>query len=202
MSDTPQDHRRHQGVENGWVCVGAFAGSHGVRGDVKLRSFTSDPKGIKKFDEVHQGADGPLVRFKVGKAIKGGFAAHIDGIDNPEEAQLLNGTQLYVKRDAISDKLDDDEFFLADLIGLEVVDLDANPVGHVRSVENYGSDDLIEIVMPKPVKGLGRFALVPFTHAWVPVVDIKSERIVVSFDEWVATQVEVPTDDSKDNGDD
>lgn len=197
ISSQVSEDRRSQGVEDGWVCVGMFSGAHGVRGDVRLRSFTDDPKAIKNFDAIHKGANGPIVSFKVSKVIKGGFAAQVEGITNREDAQLLNGTQLFVPREAIGETADEDEYFLADLIGLEVVDRDANPVGHIKSVENYGSGDLLEIVMPKAVKGIGRFALVPFLKEWVPVVDIAAGRIVVAFDEWISTQVEVPTDASK-----
>lgn len=179
-----------------WVCVGVFAGAHGVRGDVRLKSFTDDPEDILSFDDVRRGAGGPVVDFKAKKQIKGGYAVSVDGVDDCNDAEAQQGIKLYVARDDFDD-LDEDEFYLADLIGLEAVDTDAEPVGQIRALENFGSDDLIEIALYTPVKGIGKFALIPFRKIWVPVVDIKAGRVVIAFADWVDTQIEVPTDQGK-----
>lgn len=181
-----------------WICVGMLAGAHGVRGDVRLKSFTDDPEEILFFDDIRRGPGGASISFKAKKQIKGGYAVSIDGIADCNAAETQQGIKLYVAREAfLDDDLDEDEFYLADLIGLEVVDTDAEPVGQIRVVENFGSDDLLEIALYTPVKGIGKVALIPFRKAWVPVVDIKAGRVVVAFSEWVETQVEVPTDDGK-----
>lgn len=179
-----------------WVCVGMFSGAHGVRGDVRLKSFTDDPSDILSFDAIHRGAGGQPVSFKKRKAIKGGYAVAVDGVTDCDTAEAMQGIKLYVPREVFDD-LEEDEFYLADLIGLEAVDTDAEPVGQIRTVENYGSDDLLEIALYTPVKGIGKLALIPFRKEWVPVVGIAAGRVVVSFSDWVDTQVEVPTDQSK-----
>lgn len=179
-----------------WVCVGMFAGAHGVRGDVRLKSFTEDPDDILSFDRLYRGAAGAGVSIEATKRIKGGFAVSVTGIDDCNAAEAQQGIRLYVPRAMLSD-LAEDEFYLADLIGLEAVDKDAEPLGQIRAVENYGADDLLEIGLYSPQKGIGKSAMIPFRESWVPVVDIKAGRVVVAFQEWLSTQVEVPTDDSK-----
>ena len=187
------DDRRAQGVADGWVQVGAFGGAHGVKGELKLRSFTENPSTIKSFEALHAGPDGAVLTITIGKAIKGGFAARVDGINNREEAQAYNGTELFVPRDVLGDDLDsEDEFFLADLLGLAVHDMDGNDIGLVRTVENFGSDDLLDIILHEPQKGFGRAAMIPFTRQLVPTVDIKNGLVVVDLPAWGALQVEAP----------
>lgn len=193
MAVQDTDDRRAQGVADGWVQVGAFGGAHGVKGELKLRAFTEHPSTIKSFEALHAGPDGEILKLTIGKAIKGGFAARVDGIDNREEAQALNGTELFVPRSVLGDELDsEDEFFLADLLGLAVQDTEGTDIGAVRTVENFGSDDLLDIVLHEPIKGFGRAAMIPFTKALVPTVDTKKGLVVVDLLAWGALQVEAP----------
>ncbi|WND01829.1 ribosome maturation factor RimM [Temperatibacter marinus] len=199
-SHTPEASREQFGLatvdENEWICVGAFTGAHGVRGDVRLKSFTEDPEELLTFNSIHRGPGGPIVEFKAKKHIKGGYAVAVEGVADCNAAEAQQGVQLYVSREEFSD-LDDDEFYLADLIGIEAVDIDAEPVGLIRAVENFGADDLLEIALYTPVKGIGKLAMIPFRKEWVPQLDLQAGRAVVAFQEWVDTQVEVPTDSSK-----
>lgn len=183
-----REEQRQQGVENGWICVGAFAGAHGVRGDVRLKSFTDEPDAIFAFADVHKGPGGPLVRFRKRDAVKGGYRVLVDGVSNREDADALKGVRLYVPREAF-DAADEDEFYLADLIGLRAVDEAGTEIGFVRAVENFGSEDLLELVLREPVKGLGRYAFVPFRKALVPVVDITAGAVTIAFKNWLETQV-------------
>ncbi|WP_262690812.1 ribosome maturation factor RimM [Kordiimonas aestuarii] len=180
--------RRQRGVEDGWICVGALAGAHGVRGDVRVKSFTEDPEAIFAFASLHKGANGPVIKLKRLREDKEGFIARLDSVKNREDAQALKGTGLYVARDVFAAE-DEDEFYLADLIGLDALDKSGTRVGFVRAVENFGAEDLVELVLDKPLPGLGRFAFIPFRKAFVPVVDIAGGTLTIAFDDWVSIHV-------------
>ncbi len=188
------------GVEGDWVLVGALGAPHGVRGDMRLKSFTQNPTAIFKFADLRLGADGRALSLtKKGKS-KDGFIVHMDGVDTPEAVTGLSGRQLYVHRNLLPDAAED-EFYLADLVGLEARDEQGAKIGAVNAVENFGSEDLIELILDEPVKGLGRFAFIPFRKALVPTVDIKGGFITVAFQQWQETQVGKQAESQMEQGD-
>ncbi len=155
------------------ICIGAIAGAFGVAGDVRLKSFCSDPAAIGDY--------GPLMtedgsrEFNVTqlRAVKNGFAARLSGVTTKEAADALRGTALFVAR-ARMPALPDDEFYHADLIGLSVLDTGGQMLGQVHAVLNHGAGDLLEIT-----RGPGRASvLLPFTRAIVPTVDLAAGRII------------------------
>ncbi|MBM9594199.1 ribosome maturation factor RimM [Roseitranquillus sediminis] len=154
------------------VCVGAIGGSFGVRGEVRLKSFTAEPEAIASYAPVTSG-DGRAFDLRITRPIKGGFAARLSGIDSKEAADALRGVRLYVPRERLP-ALPDDEFYHADLIGLDVLDTGGARLGRVRAVLNYGAEDLIEVQAP----GRSATVLLPFTRATVPTVDLAARRIV------------------------
>ncbi|MCV6825455.1 MULTISPECIES: ribosome maturation factor RimM [Halocynthiibacter] len=156
------------------ICVGAFAGSYGVRGEVRLKSYCADPAAIETYGLLYT-EDGEK-SFIVGitRAIKNGFAARVEGIQTKEQADALNNTQLFVSRDVLP-SLPDDEYYHSDLIGLTVLDTGGTEIGTVQSVQNHGASDLLEIAGPS----LKASVLYPFTVAAVPTVDLAAGRIIV-----------------------
>ncbi|WCL54037.1 ribosome maturation factor RimM [Gimibacter soli] len=198
--------RRNQGLEEGWVCVGAFGPAHGVHGDIKVRAFTENPTDLFAFKALHRGANGPLVKLKKKRDDKDdGFVVTVDGVKTREDAMALKGRKLFVPREALDDLADEDEFYLADLIGLTAEDEGGTEIGFVRAVENFGAEDLVEIVLKAPVEGIGRFAFVPFRKVFVPVVDIKGSRLVIAFADWVEAMKEggfAPESEEGGDGDD
>jgi 16S rRNA processing protein RimM len=100
----------------------------------------------------------------------------VEGVTTREGAEALNRTELYLERDKLPPPQEEDEFLLADLIGLPVEDESGTVVGKITDVPNYGGGDLLEIA---PAKG-GATALLPFTRAFVPVVEIAEKRVVVA----------------------
>ncbi|MBB4211220.1 16S rRNA processing protein RimM [Rhodothalassium salexigens DSM 2132] len=173
-----------------WVCVAALAGAHGVRGEVRVKTFTDTPDALARFETLHKGACGPVCRLTLTRPIKGGMAGRIDGVTSREDAQALSGTRLYVPRTALPDDADEDEFYLADLVGLTALDLDGRPLGRVQGVPNYGAGDLIELRLDTPVKGFGRSPLIPFEARWVPEVAIDAGTLTVDLAGWLARQVD------------
>jgi 16S rRNA processing protein RimM len=154
------------------VCVGAFAGAHGVRGAVRLKSFTTIPEDIASYGSLEDEAGTRRFRIRVTGEAKGTLIARIDGIADRDAAQALKGIRLYVDRDSLPEP-EEDEFYHADLVGLEVELPDGTPFGKVRGVADHGAGDVIEISRPGAPA-----VLTPFTRAAVPVVDIAGGRIV------------------------
>jgi 16S rRNA processing protein RimM len=155
----------------GLTCVGAIAGGFGVHGEVRLKSFCADPAAISGYAPLVT-EDGRSFAIRLLRPIAGAFAARIGGVDTREQAEALKGTRLYAPRDRLP-PLPDDEFYHADLIGLEVVDTGGARLGTVRAVLDHGAGDILEIARP----GAGEL-LLPFTRAAVPTVDLAAGRIV------------------------
>ncbi|SFL51165.1 ribosome maturation factor RimM [Shimia aestuarii] len=155
------------------VCVGAISGAYGVRGEVRLKSFTAEAEAIVDYAPL-QTEDGAFAfDVTLTRPIKNGLAVRLSGIATKEQADALKGVRLFVPRDRLP-SLPDDEYYYADLVGLEVRDTGGTVLGRVKSVQNHGSTDLLEIHGP----GLNSTVLLPFTHAAVPTVDIASGRII------------------------
>ncbi|MDP4033195.1 MAG: ribosome maturation factor RimM [Pseudorhodobacter sp.] len=156
------------------VCVGAIAGSFGVRGEVRLKSFCSDPEALASYGPLYtqDGARSFIVTLT--RPVAGGLGARLSGVATKEEADALRGTSLYVDRTKLP-SLGTDEFYHADLIGLEVRDTGGVLLGCVHAVHNHGAGDLIEVTG----SGLKSALLLPFTRAVVPTVDLSAGRIVV-----------------------
>jgi 16S rRNA processing protein RimM len=155
------------------VCVGAIAGAYGVRGEVRLKSFTAEAEAIADYAPLTNEDVTQSFTLTITRAIKNGLAARLSGVSTKEEADALKGTQLFVPRDRLPD-LDDDEFYYTDLVGLEVRDTGGTVLGHVKSVQNHGATDLLEI----HGAGLKATVLLPFTREAVPTVDISGGRII------------------------
>jgi 16S rRNA processing protein RimM len=155
------------------ICVARIGAAHGVRGAVKLWTFTEDPLAVKAY--------GPLVtkdgarQFEVTHAreAKGHLVATLKGIATREDAERLNGLELYIAREKLP-ATDDDEYYHADLIGLAAVTPANEPVGRVIAIHNFGAGDIIEIAPPS-----GATMMLPFTNAVVPSVDLASGRVTI-----------------------
>ncbi|MCT4556707.1 MAG: ribosome maturation factor RimM [Pelagimonas sp.] len=155
------------------ICVGAIGGAFGVQGEVRIKSFTSDPLAIQDYGPLTT-QDGSLeFEVELQREIKNGFAARLSGVSTKEEADALKGARLFVSRDRLPD-LPDDEFYHSDLMGLEVFDTGGAPLGKVKAVHNHGATDLLELIIP----GQSETVLIPFTLEAVPTIDLKAGRIV------------------------
>ncbi|WP_137702542.1 ribosome maturation factor RimM [Marimonas lutisalis] len=155
------------------ICVGAISGAYGVRGEVRLKSFTAEPEAIADYSPLSSEDGAQSFTVTIIRPIKGGFAARLGGIATKEQADALRGTRLFARRDQLP-SLPDDEFYHADLIGLQVFDTGGHELGRVKSVQNHGAGDLLEIHGP----GLKSTVLLPFTRDAVPTVDLTAGRIV------------------------
>ncbi|MEM7668321.1 MAG: ribosome maturation factor RimM [Pseudomonadota bacterium] len=152
------------------VCVGAIAGAFGVRGEARVKSFCADPSAIGDYGPL-SAEDGRSYDLRITREVKGGFATRLSGVATREHAEALKGTRLYAPRGALP-TLPDDEFYHADLIGLEVVDTGGAPLGRIRAIHDFGAGDVLDIV------GGAAALMLPFTRAAVPTVDLSARRIV------------------------
>ncbi|MEO1677689.1 MAG: ribosome maturation factor RimM [Pseudomonadota bacterium] len=155
------------------VCLGAVAGSFGVRGEVRLKSFTAEPEDVAAYGPLETEDGARRFEVRLVKPVKNGFAARLSGVGTKEQADALRGTRLFAGRNSFP-ALGEDEFYHADLIGLEVRDTGGTLLGRVRAVHDHGAGDLLEIHGP----ALKQTVLLPFTRAAVPTVDVAAGRIV------------------------
>jgi 16S rRNA processing protein RimM len=160
------------------ICIGAIVGAFGVAGEVRLKSFCSTPSDIATYGALSSEDGSRQFHITLTKPVTGGFGARIVGIVTREAAEALRGTSLFVDRSRLP-SLPDDEFYHADLIGLEAVDTGGEPLGKVISIHNHGAGDIIEISSIRHKSAL----LLPFTKAIVPNVDLAAGRLVVDLPE-------------------
>ena len=153
------------------ICVGAIAGAFGVRGEVRLKSFCAEPSDIATYTPLTTEDGKRSFTVKLTRPVTGGLGARLSGVATREDAEALKGVTLWAPRAALP-SLPDDEFYHADLIGLEVVDTGGASLGRVRAVHDHGAGDILEIY------GAAGVLLVPFTRAAVPTVDLAAGRIV------------------------
>lgn len=140
-----------------------------------MKVFTETPEAIRTYGPL-QSEDGSVkVDITRLTPVKGGFAAKLKGVDDRNAAEALKGVGLYVTREQLGEAEDEDEFFHADLIGLAVEQAGEGVIGKVAAVQNFGADDLLEIVL----EGRKQTVLLPFTKEAVPVVDVHGGRVVV-----------------------
>ena len=156
------------------ICVGAIAGSFGVQGEVRLKSFCAALEAIADYGALTTEDGSRSFSVQLTHAVANGFSARLSGVATKEAADALKGTRLYAERTRLP-SLPDDEYYHADLIGLEVRDTGGMLLGKVTAVHNHGASDLLEVMG----SGLKTALLLPFTQAIVPTVDLASGRIVV-----------------------
>jgi 16S rRNA processing protein RimM len=155
------------------ICVGQILGAHGVRGLVKLASFTEDPEAIAHYGDLTDEAGARTFSVALAGANKGHWIARIDKVDDRDAAQALSGTRLFVDRAKLPPP-DEDEFYHADLIGLRAELPDGTPLGTVAAMHNFGAGDIIEIALPS-----GKRPLLPFDRETVPEIDPAAGRLVI-----------------------
>jgi 16S rRNA processing protein RimM len=161
------------------ICIARIGAAHGVRGAVKLWTFTEDPLAVKHY--------GPLMtkdgarQFEVTHAreARDHLVATLKGVSTRDEAERLNGLELYIAREKLP-ATDEDEYYHADLIGLAAETSANQPLGRVVAIHNFGAGDIIEIAPPH-----GATMLLPFTNAVVPTVDLAGGRVVIELPEEV-----------------
>lgn len=167
------------------VCVGVIIGAQGVRGEVRIKSFTANPEDIGALGPVETEDGGRRFTLKVTRGVKkDGVAASLSGVVDRDAAQALKGCKLYVARSALP-QLANEEFYRADLIGLAVRWADGRQsAAEVVAVHNFGAGDLLEVALTQDA-GPGavptpRTLLLPFNREVVPEVNLAGGFVVIN----------------------
>jgi 16S rRNA processing protein RimM len=155
------------------ICVARIGAPHGVRGAVKLWTFTEDPMAVMQYGRLATKDGARHFEVATAREAKGHLVATLKGVASREDAERLNGIELYIPRDKLP-ATEADEYYHADLIGLAALDAAGAPLGRVIAIHNFGAGDIIEIAPPQ-----GSTLLLPFTNAVVPTVDLAAGRVVI-----------------------
>lgn len=156
------------------VCVAQIVGSHGVHGRVKLKSFMTVPEDVFGFMPLTDETGGRPMTLTMTGSGKDHFLATVAGVKDRNAADALKGTRLFIERAKLPAAEDEDEFYHADLIGLEAVTVTGEVFGTVKALFDFGAGDMVEFALPN-----GKTIFVPFTKACIPTVDIKAGKLVV-----------------------
>ncbi len=156
------------------VLLAVIGAAQGLRGEVRVRSFTDDPAAIGEYGHLYS-SDGRVFEVLEVREGKNVVIVRFRGVNDRTAAEALNGVELYVERDNLpDDELDEDEFFYADLEGLEAVDGEGKSYGSVSAIYDFGAGDLLEL------KGPGkRPVLIPFSEAAVLDIDLDGGRLLI-----------------------
>lgn len=156
------------------ILLGRIAGAHGVRGELRVQSFTADPAAIASYGPLADKAGAREFRLALRGRVRGDqLIVHVDGIDDRNAADALKGTELYVERERLPPTADTDEYYEADLVGLDVVDRQGRALGTVSELVDYGAGPILVV---KAVDGSE--LLLPFSDAMVPEIDLAAGRLV------------------------
>lgn len=166
------------------VCVGAIVGVHGVRGAVKVKSFTELAADLASYGPVESEDRQHRFQLKITGESKGLLIVTLDNVKDRNAAEALRGTKLYVSRHSLPETAED-EFLYADLVGLRVRGLDGADLGVVRGIADFGAGDVLDIARPQ-----GSSFMIPFTKAVVPVVDVAGGHLVVDLPDYAPDEDE------------
>ena len=168
------------------ICIARIGAAHGVRGAVKLWPFTEDPLAVMDYGPLTTKDGARQFEVATARAAKDHLVATLKGVATREDAERLNGIELYIARDKLP-ATDADEYYHADLIGLAAVNAANEPIGRVLAIHDFGAGTIIEIAPPS-----GPTLLLPFTNAVVPTVDLAGGRVVIELPQEIEGD-DVPT---------
>ncbi|MEP1229248.1 MAG: ribosome maturation factor RimM [Litorimonas sp.] len=165
------------------VCVAMCAGAFGVKGEIKLKSFTQDPKDCVLYGPLYNNMGKIILTRQSHRVMTHHIALKAAEISQREDAQALSGTELYVPRHVLPAPDNEDDFYYSDLIGLEVKSTSGQRMGKIIAVHEFGAGDMLEIqpsakTAEKSGKASGSF-FHPFTKAAVPKIDLATQRVII-----------------------
>jgi 16S rRNA processing protein RimM len=157
------------------ICVARIGAAHGVRGEVKLWSFTEDPAAVAHYGPLETQDGTRCFEIEALRAAKDHFVARIAGVSDRDAAEKLRNIELYIPRARLPKIEEADTFYHADLVGLDAITPDGARVGTVHALHNFGAGDIIEIA---PAEG-GDPLMLPFNETTVPKIDVAARQVVV-----------------------
>ena len=157
------------------ICVARIGAAHGVRGEVKLWSFTEDPAAVAHYGPLETQDGTRCFEIEALRAAKDHFVARIAGVNDRDAAEKLRNIELYIPRARLPTIEEAATFYHADLVGLDAITPDGARVGTVHALHNFGAGDIIEIA---PAEG-GDPLMLPFNETTVPKIDVAARQVVV-----------------------
>jgi 16S rRNA processing protein RimM len=162
------------------VLIAKIGAPHGIKGEVRVTSFTENPLALGDYEPLIDAA-GNLYQIEKSRPAKNVLVVRFKGIDTREAAERIRGTELFIERNSLPDDTGEDEFYITDLIGMHVFDMQNNLVGMIRDVADFGAGDLLEIA---PLNKNGRFDkktwYLAFTRQNAPEIDLQNDRITIN----------------------
>ncbi len=156
------------------LCVGVVVGAHGIKGAVRVKTFTVEPSDVAAYGPVADEAGARRFAIKVLSAAPGQVVAALEGVADRNAAEALRGLRLFVERAALPATGADDEYYVQDLVGLDAEDAQGAAIGKVIGAHDFGAGEVLELTLAD-----GTAVMLPFARATVPVVDLAGGRIVV-----------------------
>lgn len=163
------------GAKTNLLLMGRIGAAHGIKGEVRILSFTEEPLALKDYGPLSTSRPGLTVNIESARANANVLIARLAGVTTREAAEKLNGVELFIDRSLLPEPEDEDDFYHADLIGLEARLADGSVLGEVIAVPNFGAGDLIEIRDDRR----GDTFLYPFTRAIVPQIHLKEGYLLI-----------------------
>ncbi len=161
------------GTKEDLVCVGVIGAAKGLRGEVRIKSFTADPADIGAYGPLFDATGERTFLLRVTGMAKGQVVARIEGVADRDAAEAVKGIRLHVPRGALPET-GDEEYYHADLIGLRADLTDGERLGTIRAIYDFSAGDVLEIAQED-----GAVVMVPFTRAAVPEIDFAGGRVVI-----------------------
>ena len=156
------------------ILVGQVGGGFGVRGEVRVTAYTADPMALLAYRDLLRADGSAGLTLLSARPDKNGVVGRAKEIATREEADALRGLKLFIPRDRLPEP-DEDEFYLTDLVGVEAREPDGTVLGTVKSVQNFGASDMLEIA---PAAG-GPTWYLPFTRDAVPELHLADGWVLV-----------------------
>jgi 16S rRNA processing protein RimM len=160
--------------KNPLICVGQITSAHGIRGEVKIKSFTANPEDIGGYGDLTDEAGEKSFSLRLRSALNNMVIAGVKGVTSRSAAEELRGTKLFMARSKLP-KPEEGRFYMADLVGLEAVDAEGNAVGRVTDAMNFGAGDIIAVK-----NEAGREWMLPFKEPFAKTPDMEKRVVVVS----------------------
>jgi 16S rRNA processing protein RimM len=158
---------------NMMVVMAQIGRAHGLKGEVHAQSFTADPLALSAYSGLTD-KKGRTFKIASSRAAGNGLVLQLEGVTTREAAEALNGVELLLPRDALPNTDDEDDFYYADLISLDAVEVDGGQLGKILAVHNFGAGDMLELRLIS-----GKSVYVPFTKAAVPSVSLNQGTITI-----------------------
>ncbi len=157
------------------VCLGKIVGVHGIKGEVKVKSYTVVDKDIANYGTLEDKTETKHFNLKVTGHSKDLLRVKISGVEDRTQAETLIGTELYAARGVLPEIKEEEEYYEADLIGLKVLNAEKKEVAKVTGFYNFGAGDILEIKLQS-----GRSEMLPFNKGYVPEINLEEGYIIVA----------------------